>query len=100
MTFKLIPYLPLFHSSPSIAVKQKIVLWHQNRRVLKLYLGGGKYFGCRHCYCLTYESCQEHDARVDALRRDPERLRRILESGDTLQSLIAVKAAFKVRGYL
>lgn len=31
-----------------------------NRRVAKLYLPpGGRYFGCRHCYHLTYESCQE-----------------------------------------
>jgi hypothetical protein len=29
------------------------------RRVGVLYLGGGKYFGCRHCYNLTYESCQD-----------------------------------------
>ena len=30
------------------------------RRVGKLYLPpGGRYFGCRHCYDLTYESCQE-----------------------------------------
>jgi hypothetical protein len=30
------------------------------RRVRKLYLpGGGRYFGCRHCYNLTYTSCQE-----------------------------------------
>lgn len=31
-----------------------------NRRVGKLYLPpGGTYFGCRHCYDLTYTSCQE-----------------------------------------
>jgi hypothetical protein len=31
-----------------------------NRRVGKLYLPpGGRYFGCRHCYDLTYTSCQE-----------------------------------------
>jgi len=31
-----------------------------NRRVGKLYLPpGGVYFGCRHCYNLTYRSCQE-----------------------------------------
>lgn len=31
-----------------------------NQRVGKLYLPpGGKYFGCRHCYELTYTSCQE-----------------------------------------
>jgi hypothetical protein len=30
-----------------------------NRRVGKLYLPpGAKYFGCRHCYDLTYRSCQ------------------------------------------
>lgn len=30
------------------------------RRVAKLYLPlGGRYFGCRHCYDLTYDSCQE-----------------------------------------
>src|SRR5262245_48017606 len=30
------------------------------RRVGKLYLPpGGRYFGCRHCYNLTYTSCQE-----------------------------------------
>jgi hypothetical protein len=31
-----------------------------NRRVGKLYLPPhGRYFGCRHCYDLTYTSCQE-----------------------------------------
>ena len=29
-----------------------------NRRVGILYLGGGNYFGCRHCYRLAYESSQ------------------------------------------
>ena len=29
------------------------------RRVGKLYLPpGGRYYGCRHCYDLTYKSCQ------------------------------------------
>ena len=30
-----------------------------NHRVGVLYLGSGKYFGCRHCYNLTYESSKE-----------------------------------------
>ena len=30
-----------------------------NRRVGSLHLGNGKYFGCRHCYNLTYESSKE-----------------------------------------
>ena len=30
------------------------------RRVGKLYLGsGGKFFACRHCYDLTYQSCKD-----------------------------------------
>lgn len=29
------------------------------RRVGVLYLGNGKYFGCRYCYNLTYESSKE-----------------------------------------
>lgn len=38
------------------------------RRVRALYLHG-KYFGCRTCHQLTYASCQESDARVNALVR-------------------------------
>jgi hypothetical protein len=42
------------------------------RRVGRLYLPpGGRYFGCRHCHRLTYRSAQEHDKRVDAMRRNP-----------------------------
>ena len=29
------------------------------RRVGVLYLGGQQYFGCRHCYNLTYQTCQD-----------------------------------------
>ena len=67
-----------------------------NRRTLKLYLGGGKYFGCRHCYNLTYESCQEHDARVDRLAKNPDLLAQMLNSGHPMASLVALKAAFKL----
>jgi hypothetical protein len=39
----------------------------------KLYLPPHcRYFGCRHCHDLTYTSCQQHDKRVDFLRRNPE----------------------------
>src|SRR5581483_1745659 len=39
------------------------------RRVRKLYLPpGGRYFGCRHCYGLTYTSCQQCH-RWDSLYR-------------------------------
>ena len=42
------------------------------RRVGNLYLPpGSKYFGCRHCYNLTYRSCKEHDKRVDPILKNP-----------------------------
>jgi hypothetical protein len=50
------------------------------RRVGKLYLPPGcRYYGCRQCYDLTYTSCQEHDKRVDWLRKNPEALRLLAE---------------------
>jgi hypothetical protein len=50
------------------------------RRIGKLYLPpGGCYYGCRHCYDLTYTSCQQHDKRVDWLRKTPEALRLLAE---------------------
>jgi len=71
-----------------------------NRRVLKLYLGGGKYFGCRHCYNLTYRSCQEHDARVDNLCKQPWLIHQMLNSGHPSPSFLAIKAAFRLKGHL
>lgn len=48
--------------------------WPCNRRVGKLYLPPGScYFGCRHCYQLTYTSCQQSrkcDGLVRFLARD------------------------------
>lgn len=68
-----------------------------NRRVLKLYLGGGKYFGCRHCYGLTYTSSQEHDKRVDAFLRNPDLLLRASRNPNDLgMNLTALKAMFKL----
>ena len=39
------------------------------RRVAVLY-GAGKYFACRHCYDLTYRSCQESDGRFSKFFRN------------------------------
>jgi hypothetical protein len=51
-----------------------------NRRVSMLYLPpGGRYYGCRHCYNLTYQSCQESDKRVNFLRKQPEALMALFE---------------------
>jgi len=45
------------------------------KRVSKLYLPpGADFFGCRTCYGLTYRSAQEHNRRVTAFLKDPERL--------------------------
>jgi hypothetical protein len=40
------------------------------RRVAILYVAG-KYFACRHCYDLTYRSCQESDSRFSWLWKNP-----------------------------
>jgi hypothetical protein len=43
------------------------------RRVDIPYLPpAGRYFGCRHCYNLTYQSAQEHDKRVAFYRNNPD----------------------------
>lgn len=45
------------------------------RRVAKLYLPpNGTYFGCRHCYELTYHSRQTWDKRLAIYRQHPEAL--------------------------
>ena len=59
------------------------------RRVSKLYLPpGGRYFGCRHCYDLSYESCQDshkHDRLFRDLAHDtgfdPTFVKRVLSRG-------------------
>jgi hypothetical protein len=68
------------------------------RRVGKLYLPpGGLYFGCRHCYDLSYRSVQEHDKCVAFYRNNPDVLLAALESikGDhsnMSKALLVIKA--------
>lgn len=75
------------------------------RRCGKLYLPpGGRYYGCRQCYELTYESAQEHDPRVSRLANDPMALYAAMRGaiddagGDTLgsasQLIVAMKAVY------
>jgi hypothetical protein len=67
------------------------------RRVAKLYLPpGGKYFGCRHCYNLTYRSCKEHDKRVDAIVKNPKLLRAYLGGNNLKGLMLAWKAEQKL----
>lgn len=69
------------------------------RRVGKLYIPpNGKYFACRTCYNLTYRSCQEHDGRVSALMKNPYLIMQKLRSKDAKNSLLALRAYFKLIG--
>jgi hypothetical protein len=66
-----------------------------DRRVAKLYLPpGGRNFGCRECYKLTYRSAQEHDARVGALLKDPAALEAGLQRGLSDMSPGGMRRAF------
>ena len=67
------------------------------RRVGKLYLPPrATYFGCRHCYDLTYRSCQQHDKRMDALAKLPiDSLLALSESGSLASRLLAMSAVTK-----
>jgi hypothetical protein len=60
---------------------------------------GGRYYGCRHCYRLTYRSVQEHDKRVDALRRNPAALRAILADPAAHLQGVRVLLAIKALGH-
>ena len=68
-----------------------------NHRVSKLYLPfGSRYYGCRHCYDLTYQSCQESDKRVSFLHKYPDALMALFEGAvedlPTSQLLLGLKA--------
>ena len=63
------------------------------RRVGKLYLPpGGTYFGCRHCYNLTYRKCKEHDKTLDAILKNPELLSRYTDDNVVSGMILALKA--------
>ncbi|MCP4481335.1 MAG: hypothetical protein GY817_00705 [bacterium] len=63
-----------------------------NRKVGVLYLGNGKYFGCRHCYNLIYESSKTHDKRLDYLLKNPGMFYSYLSSNKPSKQLLAMKA--------
>ena len=67
-----------------------------NRRVGALYLASGKYFGCRHCHNLTYQSSKEHDKRIGALMRNPELLSVYLDGNNSPKKWLAIKAGIKL----
>ena len=71
------------------------------RRVRKIYLPpGGRYFGCRACYKLTYESVRSHDNRVGRLVRNPYAVLAALESKSFSAKFLGMTAFCKLRGFL
>lgn len=76
--------------------------WPCRRRVGKLYLPpGGKYFGCRHCYNLTYKSCQESDKRISSYWKNPVAMEAAMR-GDRLstESFLAMRAYLRLMNRL
>lgn len=66
-------------------------------RVRKLYIPpGGRYFACRICYNLTYESVRTHDGRVSSFIRNPGALMKALNGRNPNRQLLALTAAVKV----
>lgn len=56
-----------------------------NRKVAKLYLTPNeKYFGCRHCYNLTYKCQKEQNKRVNALLKNPALFDRLCDNVELL----------------
>jgi len=62
--------------------------------------GGGRYFGCRHCYNLTYTSCQEshkYDACLAAVGApmglSAREVGKAVEAGDNGNKMIGIGAA-------
>jgi hypothetical protein len=69
------------------------------RRVRKLYIGpGGTYFVCRHCYNLTYDSAQSHDARVNFFLNHPEAARAAVDGQDWSRKFLAMRAVLGKSG--
>ena len=65
-------------------------------RVGKLYLPPGqKYFGCMECYNLTYQSRQEHDARIDQLLSYPKLMAEKIRKGKLCDLRLVTKALQK-----
>lgn len=70
-----------------------------NRRVRKLYLPPGRrYFGCRHCYNLTYRSQQGHDKSIDPYIKNPGLIQQLLNSENINKRLLACRAGLALFG--
>jgi hypothetical protein len=71
------------------------------RRVAKLYLPPrGRYFGCRHCYDLTYKCQKQSNKRVNAILKNPalfERLSDNVELLDVKTLGILLKASMRIQ---
>jgi hypothetical protein len=68
------------------------------RRAGKLYIPpGAKYFGCRHCYDLTYRSQKEHNKSVDKFLKNPALFLAGPEQSGLTTALLALKAGRRLQ---
>ena len=56
-----------------------------------------KYYLCRHCHDLSYESRQKWDKRVALYRRHPVLAMAVLRTGSATQALPAIKPMLSER---
>jgi len=101
-TIQLVTTLPYFGGLRWWFVCPLIVSGHVcQRRVRRLHLPpGGRYFGCRSCYNLTYESVRTHDGRLSWLLKTPGALLAALESNNPSRKFLGLRAAFKAEDCL
>lgn len=70
------------------------------RRVTTLYLPpGGKYFGCRHCYQLTYESRNVGRGHLSYFRETYNYITKLEEFGEIKKETYAGKVTRRYRRY-
>jgi hypothetical protein len=63
------------------------------RMVAKLFLPpSGDCYACRKCHNLTYESCKEHDQRIDEIIKNPEAAAERMKRGSLKDAFLLLRA--------
>ena len=67
------------------------------KRVAKLYAPpSSERFACRNCHNLTYESCKTHDARIDAIIKNPQHIAERVKNGGLKDEIFMFKVYDKI----
>jgi hypothetical protein len=69
LKFSQVLFCPFSRILPEQYGTHQVKEMNRGRRVAVIY-AKGKYFACRHCYDLTYTSCQESDSRYGRFLRN------------------------------